>query len=278
MAYIVPNSLSITPSSPDTKTPITFSFQGAMDDIDLLSVLGFNTTIYVLYRASSQLEWKLLTSWKCNGCYGALTANPNGTWNTQGLSISVDPITSAGTYDFLVIDYGDYIGKVAPYDTTRSAEYSGFSVVQYHDPNQPSISITSDVANASVLQDGIVKGYGSATLYGNLGQSTTITVEATGYTTFTQQVTFSTGNTNVDAVMTACDTSTPGCYGYVAPGGVTSGTTSNATCGATDYICILTPYAPYIIAGGLVLLYLITTPPKQSGGGNRPQVIIERSS
>ena len=283
MAYILPNSLTVTPQTPDTQTTLTFNWQGSLDladQLDVLNILGFNTVVYILYRPSNSASWSgVLGTYDCNGCYNNLDTGTVG----QPMTLTTDPITAAGSYDFMAIDQGDYVGKTAPYSTSRTATVVNVNVTQYAPVGEPAIYITSNVADATITCGGTAGSstyYGSATVYGNLGDTYTVTIESTGYTVYTTTGTFQTGTHNINATLSACSTSQVGCYGYKS--GTTGGgsTGSTTTCSSTDYTCqieqIATTYWPYLLAGGIVVLLALTSPP--SGGHSAAPVIVEERS
>jgi hypothetical protein len=296
MAYILPNSLSVAPQTPDTQTSLTFTVQGTYDYIDYLSALGFNTVIYVLYKPSNQSTWKSLTSWNCNGCYDTIAG---GFSANLTMAIASNPVPDGvGTYDFMAIDQGDYIGKSAPYPSTRTATLYGVYIKPYHPAGQPSVTVTS-MQGATITVNGNKSTNGTNTQYGDSGTPYNIKVTAYGYSVYTKSGVFGTGDTPIYAQLDPCDVTTDSaCFGYAGAGG--SGTTTpcsttnqclngesctngvctvgSTTCSSTDYICQLTPYWTYIAAGAVVLLLMMSSPGSSGGGGSRQPIIIERGS
>jgi hypothetical protein len=284
MVYIQPGSLHISPIAPDTGTAITFAFTAVEDEIDLLtSAFGLSTTFYVLTKPTSVQKWTQRGSWDCVSCFDIAH---NFARNTRlDFQISIDALTS-DTWDFMVIDKGDFLTKVPPYDSSRTASLTGVRISTAPvDPNgKPSVVVGSNAPDAQITisgsSSGTVEGWSTATYIGQFGESVTITIMATGYMPYTHTLNLQSGTTPFTALLSPCSASTPGCAGYVAPP-----CTSDASCGSgqtctggkcvgatglctgsdtiTNLLCQYKDYIPYILVGAVLLFAMMPSQPKQ---------------
>ena len=282
MAYIVPGSLVVTPQSPTDRDGLTFTFQAKMEYFDTLLGWAFNTSFHVQYQLTTAgaLQWTDLTTvasgvvWE-DSVYLSIV-------NPAMVTITVpNPGIVPGKYNFIVVDDGDY-KKLPPYTASRIAEAQNVNITHYTAPIQSPVTITINPtpSNAAVTIDGL----STLTTTVPVGTTVHVVAELYGYTVYDTHITASTsyvGSTMYDyPVLSPCGVSDPNCFGYT-PVTTTTGDTTTTTCGSSDYVCQLTPYAPYIIAGAIVLLFMMNQP-RPSGGGYRPQpsspaVIVERS-
>lgn len=252
MAYIKPGSLKISPSSPTDQTALTFSFNAVLDAIDMTSVvLGFDTVFYLLGKRHSESEWTELGSVACDNCFGI--------YNNVDYSITTDAI-SYGSWDFMVIDYGDYYQKSAPYNATRIATKTRVNISSEIPvvSGQPTLTVKSNVPGAQITV-GSVTGWGEVTYPGTINEQVTVTVEASNYMVYTKTMVMTTGDHALTAILTPCTSTTPGCSGYVAPVEVTE----DDSCDPTDVVCIATKYAPYLAIAALVGVLLIGNKKKE---------------
>jgi hypothetical protein len=254
MAFITPGSLQISPPTPTTNDTLTFTFHAEKDAWDTWDWLGFDTTFYILFKESTSNTWRELGAWKCSNCFTNLGAEDRHFLGT----ITTENITTPGTYDFLVIDYGIYMGKLPPYDTTKTAKLRT-SINPYVDLTKPYISVTTNPRDAEIWVNGVRNSTGSATLTG----TGTVTIEAKkiGYITQSTIQTFTNGTLVVPEInLVPCTAGMPGCYVAPSSGGVGTQTTKcegfNKN-GAFDPMCIMDPANAMYLYGAIGIILLI---------------------
>lgn len=256
MAYIQPGSLQIAPPAPDTQSALTFTFTAVEDDMDLLfNLTGFDTTFYVLGKLTASSSWTEYGSWTCNGCFGIAENILRST--SLVFQISIDAVP-AGTYDFMVIDKGDYLGKPLPYNISRTATKTNIHVTSNAviSQNQPTLTVSSNVPGAQINVNGMT-GWGTVTYPGTVNEPISITILASNYMAYTHTMTMQTGAHEFDAVLTPCSVNTPGCTGYVAPPAP-----APTVCASTDLTCLYNQYQqyiPYILVGGAAILLVVSS-------------------
>jgi hypothetical protein len=277
MAYVQPGSLIITPAFPTTQSVLTLSFTLVSEIVDWASIFGFNSMEYVLIRKTGTSQWRELDAWSCNDCINSgLTRD-----KPVEITIEIDPVDTADTYDIMVIDYGDYNNKSAPYNTMRSAIVKNFQISPYYPEDQPVLKITCVPNSARIIYGGHTIGTGSATLTGDLNQLVEITFENSGYMVETVSHVMSSGVNTMPVQLKPCNTSQVGCYGYTSPpcfadSDCNNGQTctggkciSNATGSCTDgdtitnLLCQYKDYIPYAVVGAILLFAMMPSEKKQ---------------
>lgn len=297
MAFVVPGTLSISPTSPNSAQLLTFSFIAQEDDIDLASSLfGFSTSWYILYRPSGTTTWNELMTYACNNCFSGSQTDPNisnaGYWSASDQVSAAIPSGKdfpAGTYDFIVVDNGDY-SKGIPYSASRTATLTNYVITQYQNPQQTASDVTISVVPTPSDAIVTINGLQSNTVSLPVGSNVSMTVVKYGYTeysdTFVVSASYAGTTQTIPVSLSTCGAGTAGCNGgttgstgctstanCVSPqtcvnGVCTTPSTGGSTCASTDYICQITTsqYLPYIIAGGAVLLFLVLSRPVGRGG------------
>jgi hypothetical protein len=264
MAYIKSGSLRISPPNPTDADQLEFTFTGAIDAIDTLSLFGFDTIFHILYKKTGTSAWDELLAWKCADCFNKLC--PEFAWGTSGCDFALtldQPLKPHGTYDFMVIDDGDYRAKIPPYDTSRIAVRNSVSIIPYVDPNQPSLEISVTQPDAEIDVDGSLAGYGDVSYPVSVGQTVQIVIKKVGYAMVSISHVVVPGANIIPLItLSACGASEAGCYG----GGTTVIPTTK-TCdglsrgGSFDPTCILDSSNSMYLYGaiGLVIVLLLVT-------------------
>jgi hypothetical protein len=204
MVHVVPGSLIISPTPVTDLSRIKFDFKAALDFADYAFVAGFHAKYYVLYRASTLSIWRQLTVLDCNNCVNMSALAPSD------LSIEYDHVP-AGTYDFMVIEQGDWTGT-GKNDNGRYAISNGITVEHVAGTNESLLVLTVTPSGASVSVDGgaVYSNANSYEISGKIGSSKTITVVKSGYVTKVVLVTYGDTTTRMSISLDSCF---PGAYG-----------------------------------------------------------------
>lgn len=261
MVHTVPGSLIISPTPITDLSRIKFSFRTALDYADYAFVFGFHARYYVLYRNSTLSIWKQLTVLDCNNCVNMSAVAPSD------LSIEYDHIP-AGTYDFMVIEQGDWAGTGKD-DPTRYAILNGVDIHHAVAFDESIVVLTINPSGASVSVGGRAV-YSSADSYeisGKIGTVTIVTVSKSGYITQSIPVPFADTTTRLVISLDMCYPGAAGC-------GIEATTTK--TClgmnraGNFDISCITDPQNTLYLYGaiGIVALVLFLPYVSKRGGGS----------
>ena len=260
MVHTVPGSLIISPTPVTDMSRIKFSFKAALDFQDYAFVAGFHAKYYVLKRNSTLTIWDQLTVLDCNNCVNMSAIAPSD------LSIEYDHIP-AGTYDFMVIEQGDYTGT-GKNDPSRYATITGVTVEHAVAADESTVIITANPSGSSVMVGGESKysGGDSYEISGKIGTYTVVTVSKTGYIPQSISVPFADTTTRITISLDACFPGAAGCE-TIKKDDVTKTCVGMNRNNAFDPMCILEPANSMYLYGAIGLILLVLFMLKRGGGG-----------
>jgi hypothetical protein len=255
MAFITPGTLQVSPAAPTEGDILTFKFHAELDWQDTLPLFGFSTTFFILARKQGEVTWKEAGSWRCNNCF-----NTFGSEDRHALvTIPVDNMP-IGTYEFLAIDYGIYMGKLPPYDSTKTAT-TRVTIKEYVDLTIPHMTIRVTQPDATISVDGVKRGTGSASINGIENQEVNIEVKLLGYLIYRTTQKFAAGTVAVPQItLVPCSAGTPNCYATPIDLPVDE---SDGECegmnrgGGFDISCITDPQNTMYLYGAIGLVVVI---------------------